>query len=271
MVVAQERLDEMRAHDHAADRRVARGHALRHRDDVGLVLVALRSEPVAEPPERADDLVGNEQHAGLVADLAHALEVAVAGREAAARVLHRLEEYRRDRLRSFHLDRERDRLRGIDRRRAVRVRVRNAYGAGHERLERHLDRGHARDRQRAHRRAVVRDVASDHLVAIGLTDGLEVLAGELPRGLDRFAPAGREEHTLEVAGGKIGEPFGELDRAGVRVAPHREVGELAHLLRGRVGEFGATVTDLRHEQSREPVEILLAVLVVDPRRLRRAR
>ena len=112
---------------------------------------------------------------------------------------------------------------------------------------------------------MVRDVAADHLVAVRLADRLEVLARELPRRLDRFAAAGGEEHALEVAGREIGEAFGELDRAGVRVAPHREVRELAGLLGGGVGELGATVTDLRDEQAREAVEVALAVLVVDPR------
>jgi hypothetical protein len=67
---------------------------------------------VAEPPERADHLVGHEQHVVAVADLAHALEVARRGREAPARVLHRFEEHGYDRVGAFALDGDLDLVSG---------------------------------------------------------------------------------------------------------------------------------------------------------------
>ena len=102
---SEERLGEEVATDHRAERRVAAGESLRARDHVGQVVVALAAEHRAEPPERADHLVGHEQHAVPVADLAHALEVALGRHEAAARVLHRLEEHRGDGLGPFEEDR----------------------------------------------------------------------------------------------------------------------------------------------------------------------
>ena len=57
-----------------------------------------------EPAEGADDLVGDQQHVVLVADLAHPLEVAGRRREAAAGVLHRLEEDGGDRVRALEQD-----------------------------------------------------------------------------------------------------------------------------------------------------------------------
>ena len=88
-----ERLGDAVGGDHRAHRRVRGGEALGGRDEVGLVAEALGAEPVAEPAPRADDLVGDEQDAVLVADLAHALEVALRRGEAAAGVLHRLEDH----------------------------------------------------------------------------------------------------------------------------------------------------------------------------------
>ena len=105
-----ERLGDVVAGDHRAERRVGGADALGGRDHVGLIAVAFAAEPVPEPAPRADHLVGDQQHAVAVADLAHALEVAVLGHEAAAAVLDRLEDHRRDRLGALELDRLLDRV-----------------------------------------------------------------------------------------------------------------------------------------------------------------
>ena len=76
-VALHERLGDAVGGDHRPHRHVGRGERLGHRDDVGLVAVALAAEPVAEPAPGADHLVGDQQHVVAVADLAHALEVAV--------------------------------------------------------------------------------------------------------------------------------------------------------------------------------------------------
>ena len=174
----------------------------------GLVAVPLGAEVVAEPAERADHLVGDEQHAVAVADLAHPLEVAGRRREAAAGVLHRLQVDRGHRRRALAEDGALDlvgrpppeRLQRVAvLGRAVEVRVRHAYGPGHQRLEGVLDVGQAGDRQRAHRRAVVRDLAADHLVPAVLAGQLEVVAGQLERRLDGLGAAGGEEDPVEVA------------------------------------------------------------------------
>src|SRR4051794_25580283 len=71
----EERLHQLVAGDHRAEWGVTGGDALGAGDHVRLVPVALRAEHVAEAAERADDLVGDEQHVVLVADLADPLEV----------------------------------------------------------------------------------------------------------------------------------------------------------------------------------------------------
>ena len=208
-----ERLEQPVAGDHRADRGVAGGHALGAGDDVGHVAEVVAGEHVADPAERADDLVGDEQHVVLVADLADPLEVAGRRREAAAGVLHRLEEHRGDGVGTLELDRLGDPVGGPEAeglgvvaqvlRGAVEVGVGHLEGARHQRLEHLLGGRDAGDRQRALRRAVVGHGAADHLVLGGLADQLEVLLGQLPRGLDGLAAAGGEEDAVEVARGVV--------------------------------------------------------------------
>src|SRR6202040_3510931 len=79
--------------DHGADWGVARRHALGAGDDVGHVAEVVASEHRTDASERADHLVGYQQHVVFVADLADPFEVSGRRREATAGVLHRLEEY----------------------------------------------------------------------------------------------------------------------------------------------------------------------------------
>ena len=191
----QEGLHEAVRGDHRPERRIPRGQALGHRDDVGLVVVAQRPEPVAEAPEGADDLVGDEEHAVAVADLAHALEVPRRWREAAAGVLHRLEEDRGHGVGALPLNGplyfvggplpERNLVVGEELG-PVEVGVGHLDGAGHERLERCAQLRDARDGQRAHGRAVVGDGAADDLGALRLPLDAEVLTRQLPGRLHRL-------------------------------------------------------------------------------------
>jgi hypothetical protein len=227
---------------------------------------------VPEPAEGADDLVGDEQYAVPVADLADPGEVAWRWREAAPAVLHRLQEDRRHRLRALELDHLGDGVRGppAERlvvvavlRRPVEVGVGHLVRPRHQRLEVDLRRRDTGDRQRPHRGAVVGDVAADHLVAARLPDRLEVLAGDLPRRLDGLAAAGGEEDPVQVTGRELGQPFGQRDRLRVGVGPQREERELAGLLVRRLGELLPAVPDLYDEESRQPVEVALAAGVPD--------
>ena len=155
-------------------------------------------------------------------------------------------------------EREHERLLVVAERVTAPVGVRHVAGARGQRFERRAQRRHPGDRERAQRGAVVRGATGDHLVPLPLTDGAEVLAGQLPRRLDRLRPAGGEEHAVEVAGREGREACGELDRRRVRVGPEREVVERLGLDPGGLGEIGAPVSDLHREEPREAVEQLVA-------------
>ena len=71
----------------------------------GLDVVALRREPVADPSEAGDHLVGREQDVVAVAELAHALPVTRGRDERAAGVLDRLHVDETDRLGTHLQDR----------------------------------------------------------------------------------------------------------------------------------------------------------------------
>jgi len=205
----QERLGDVVARDHRAERRVGRRDALGRRDHVRLVAEAFAAEHVADAPPRADHLVGDQQHAVAVADLAHALEVAVLRHEAAAAVLHRLEDHRGDRLGAGELDRLLDRI-GCPQRVAVLlpaigVRVRDVDAARRERFEGRANLRQAGRCQRSHRASVVGELARDQLVTRVLAARLVVGLRELPRRLHRLRAARCEEHAVEVAGGQLGE------------------------------------------------------------------
>ena len=268
-----ERFEEPVAGDHRAERGVPGGQPLRAGDDVGLVVEGLRPEHRPDPAEGADHLVAHEQHVVLVADLPDPLEVPRRRREAAAGVLHRLEEDGGDGVGALGLDRHRDLVGGppaerllvvgVGLGRPVEVGVGHLVGTGDERLEVLLERRDPGDGQGSLGRAVVGDGARDHLVLAGLADELEVLLRELPRGLDGLAAAAGEEDPVEVAGREPGDPLGELDGAGVGVRPQREERELLRLTGHRLADLGAAVPDLDDEEPGEPVDVLLARLVPD--------
>jgi hypothetical protein len=94
---------------------------------------------------------------------------------------------------------------------------------------------------------VVGEVARDDLVAIRLADRAEILLGELPGGLHRFAAAGREENSVEVSGSQLGELRRQLDRRGVGVCPKWEEMQILHLLVAGFGQLGSPVPNVRQE------------------------
>ena len=266
-----ERLEQALARDHGAEGCVARRHALRAGDDVGRHPEPVHCEHIADAAKAGDGLVRDHEHVVFVADLAYALEVAGGRREAAARILHRLDEHGSNAVGALKLDGLGDAV-GCPQAKgllvapvlvggAIEVRIRHLHATGDERLERDLGIRDAGDRERSLRGAVVGDRPADHLVLRRLAGELEVLLRELPGGLDRLAATGREEDPVQVAGCIAREALGELDRARMRVRPDREEGELLGLPGAGGCKFLAAVPRLHDEQAREPIEVLVAAVI----------
>ena len=70
-------VDDLAAGDHRAERHVAGVDPLRDAEDVGDDVPVLAGEPLAGAAEARHHLVEDQQDPVAVADLAHALEVAV--------------------------------------------------------------------------------------------------------------------------------------------------------------------------------------------------
>ncbi len=170
----------------------------------------------------------------------------------------------------------------------VAVRVVDVTHLGDERLEHRPERGDAVDRERAHGRAVVGDMAGDRLVAVRRRGGRRrrsrrgrararplaarsrfsprasvVLPGQLPGGLDRLRPARDEEDAVQVARRERRHLGRQLDRLRVGVRPVRVEGQLAHLRERRLADLLAVaVADVDREQPGQRVEVPLPVRVL---------
>ena len=166
--------------------------------------------------------------------------------------MHGLEEDGSDRVGAFTQDGLFD-LRGtpltkgggvcVVHRRAVGVGVGNLDSTRHQRFKGCAVRLHRRNSQGSHGRAVVRDVATDDLVTVGLAPEAVVLAGQLPGRLHAFATTTGEKDAIEIAGGQRSQLLGQFNGAGVGVRPNREVLEFAHLLSGHGGDIATAVSE----------------------------
>ena len=258
-----------------AEREVARGDRLRELDHVRLHPPVLQAEHLSRPAEAGDDLVGDEEHVVLVADLADAREVVVLRDDHPARPLDRLRDEHGHRVRPFAEDRLLQLVRGRDAlalagRRLVAVGVggRDVHEARHARLEHRPVRG---DPGRGHRREgdpVVAPLARDDLGLVRLAAELPVVAGHLEVAVARLPAPRGEVEAVDVRVGDRGEPLGELDRPRVgapRVAGR--VGELRHLGGGGVHQLPAAVAGGVVPQAREGVDVAVAVRVDELRAL----
>ncbi len=204
------------------------------------------------PAEAGHDLVGDHQDVVPVADLAHALDVAVGRDEDAVRADDGLEEDRGDALGALVADDVLEALQALGHGSGFglspTVRVRVADDADDARLVRPAARV-AGQGHRAHRRTVIGPIAGQDLVPAGH------VTGQLDGVLDGLGATEREEDLVHVARQDLGqlraEPSPDLGRE--RRLDELELGRLGG---DRVDHAPIAVADVDRHQ--------LAVEVEDP-------
>ena len=262
-----ERLVDVLADEDGTDRRVARAEPLRGRDDVRGARRGRPGEPAAGPPDPRHDLVEAHEEAVAIASLRESLPEPDGRRVARERGgADRLAEVRGDVLRTRLLQRPVQRLEGglagrVEAPRARRdVQVLRQVGT-----ERTVHPGPTGERERLHRRAVVRLRGRDHLPAIDVAALDVVAAGDLDRHLVRVGAAHGEPRAGEPLGRDADELLGEPLLRRVREA--FVVDERERLgLRSRGGDDVApSVTEGRgHRAAAHRVEVPAAGRVLDP-------
>ena len=203
-----------------------------------------------------------------VADVAQSGPVAVRRLQAASGVLHGLGDDHRDRFGALaidhcrHLVEKQRRELGSGLRPSEFIRVRDVECFDGGRAKRLFEAGHAGERQRAERDAVIRAVARDRLRAVRLAVRDVVLADQLPRGLDRLRAAVRKEHVVERAGRNPRQSAGQLHRRRVGHTPVGRERQLDQLPTRDLSHLGAErVPELCAEQIRQAVEVAPAQTV----------
>ena len=224
----------------------------------------LYGEPLSGSAEPCHDLVGDEHHAVLVAQLAHPGHIAGWGHHDARGAGHRLEDDRRERRRPLVLDQPVEVVegalgllllvlgvkRGAVQERSVEVddaAARIVIGVA-ARITGQVDRGVGAP--------VVRAVTGQHLVAAG------VQAGHADGVLDGVCAAVGEEHPVQVARGALGDQPGRLGPGRVDVL-RGDGAQLGGLLGNGRNDFRVLMTDVGEDQLRREVEQLVACAVPD--------
>ena len=186
--LAEERLLDAVRDDDGAHRHVARGQALRARHEIGRDAEALAAEVGAQAAEAADDLVRDQQHVVLAAQLLHARPEALGRRDHAAGADHGLADERGDVV-GVVLEQRLERV-GVAPRDVLDVRDQVAVA-----------RAVARDALQARAErvdAVVAVLARDDDLLLGAADRVPVAARELGGRVDGVRAAARGEEDRGV-------------------------------------------------------------------------
>ena len=182
------------------------------------LLLAREHRPGAAEADR--DLVADEQHAELVAQLAQRAQVAVRVHDHPRRALHqRLDDDRRDAL-AVRLEQPAH-VGGVARLGVV--------GLEQQLAERRVEEVDPADRDRADRVAVVGVAQADELGALRLAAQLPVLVGHLHRDLGGGRAVVGVEDALQPGRRDRHEARRQLRRAGMREAEHRRVRDAVEL------------------------------------------
>ena len=265
-------VDATRQHD-ARQRQVAAGDTLREDHQVGLDVPVLQAEPPPGTPESGDHLVGYQQQAVLVADLAEQRKVVNRRHDHTAGALHRLRHdgghglrtrFQHDLLQGLHVSHSGGALAGI----AVRVGRGSVQESRREWFETLPEVGQARGARGSVRKAVIVASPRDDVHTIRFRAQLPVEPGDLVSGVVRFGASGGEIGHLEIARRQLRQPGRKPDG---RRRPKAAVGgaesQSGHLLRGRCGKHFAAVTHIDIPERGHAVDVLASFDVGQPRAL----
>ncbi|MPL94947.1 hypothetical protein SDC9_41110 [bioreactor metagenome] len=264
---------EHRLGGHAArDRRIARGHALRHRHEVWLDAVVLVAEPGAGASHAADDLVDVQQDVVFLADLLYPLPIALRRHDHATARGDGLEAEQAHGVRALAQDHFLDRIRRplaivLDiPLRAVFKAMRHCDEALREGavLQRALFL--ATGGERADRRAVIVALAIEDLRLLAAMQPRRDLAHHLEDLLVRFRARVRVIDPAQPR--HLGQQPLREQRARNGAAAARPIGQLDQLVADRVRDALAAIADVhRPDPARDRVDEFGAVLVPDPQAL----
>ena len=267
--VILEHLEHRLGGHRAGNRRVARRHALGHRDEIRLHPVMLIAEPGPGAPDAADHFVDVQQDVVAFADLLHPLPIANRRRDHAAARRHRFQHQRAHRIGTLAQDHLFNRIR-----RALAVVFHIPLLAVFQAM-RHFDKARregpvlhralllACRGQRGDRGAVIIAVAVEDLVLAATVMAMRDLAHHLVDLLVRF--------RARVGIVDPGEPrhfFDQLlreHRTGDRARRACKIIQLDQLVAHRIGDADPTVAHVdRPHPARHRVKMLAALDVPDP-------
>ncbi len=272
------RFDKPVVGNHRPQRRIARTDPLGHHHDIGPHPPVIAAQKGAGPPGPGHHLVHDQQHAIVVADRPHALQIPLGRDQRPGRCApDRFDDEPQHAVGPLGLDPRRKHVGVMPPRLGVGgvepVQIgpwRGDLGHdAHQRLERLGQRRIAGGGQRAQRAAMIGRRARDDLPPAAFTDGKRILTRQFDRAFHRLGPAGDKKDAVQTPGHLFGQPRRHFFRClGFEMQPVAK-GRLLHLpLHGRQHVF-VGVADIADHGTGRAVEIPPPVLVphIDAARL----
>jgi hypothetical protein len=199
---------------------------LAHAQEIGRDRRVLAREHLAGAPEAGRDLVGDQQHAVLVAQRARARQIVGRVEPHAARALYDRLEDQRGELVAVRAQQVGEPAPVLLAARLVEA-ARGPFGEVLDRQRAREQAVHARDGiahgHRAERVAVIGAAQREQTLAARLSARVPVLQGELDRDLDRHGARVAQEHALESRRREREQPLAQRDGGLVREAAEHHV------------------------------------------------
>ena len=258
------------AHQHPAQRHIARGDALGKGDQVGLDAEQLGAEPAPQAAETADDFIGDEQDAVLVADALDFRPIRRWGDDDAARALHRFADEGGHLVGADFQDlvfqpAGRLQAEGFRRQAVARFQVvglADMRDARYRQAALRMHAIHAAQRRPRHRAAVIRVVAADDGMALLVAEDIPVAAHHAQIRVVAFRSGTGEEHVLELRRRYLRQLGRQLRGRHVGRAKEAVIeGQRLHLFVHGLRDRRAAIAHIHAPQARHAVDDLLALAI----------